>query len=200
VSAVATGEKMSLATFEKALDLAYQHDEHIALGGGEPTLHPQFEKYLLLAMAKSAHIGNEHKVFIVTNGSITKRAMLIADLTKAEMIDGLLSQDDYHDPIDDEVVHAFGNNVRNVSSKVIPNGRGKQLYAEGYEPDLPQIRDYCCCPDWFVEPNGDIKQCGCDDAPIIGHVDTGVFPVVGGACHREDEFKEAIEEQEREVA
>jgi len=195
MSATAHGEDMSIEVFRAALELARELDSYIALGGGEPTLHPQFELMLVEAMAASVDLGGN--VFIVTNGSITRRAMLLAKLKKAEVVDAYLSQDEYHDPIDQRVIDVFTklNAIRDVtkggSIEPLPVGRAIELL--GYEPE-DRDETYCACSDWVVKPNGDVMQCGCADSPSIGNVFEGVDCVPCGVCHLSMEFLEAYEE------
>ena len=186
------GEDMSLDTFRKALSLCKDYCHLPFLGGGEPTLHPEFATILLEAMA--CEIEHGLVVGIITNGSIKKWALLIAKLTKAEVLSGSVSQDAYHDPIDPEVVEAFENvndtprghinhGFWDTSNKGIrdpmPHGRGVEFMGESYHDDDFDGEDNrdekdCPCSDWMVKPNGDIHQCGCEDSPKIGHVDTGI--------------------------
>jgi hypothetical protein len=175
------GHDMSLETFKAALKL---DDEAVSLGGGEPTLHPLFEQFLLLAIA---HCEN---VWIVTNGKIKERALLIAKLTKHEVIAGELSLDIYHEPIDPEVVEAFGQHRRGIRNTTMntdpfPAGRAKTVLGiEGYE---------CPCDDTFVRPSGRITQCGCPRSPTIGNVHEG-YKYVASGCYRSEEYKLELQE------
>ena len=71
------GIDMSIKTYKKALKLCEEYDSPPFICGGEPTLHPQFEKILLLAINSASIIG-EYEVGIVTNGSVKHRALMIA--------------------------------------------------------------------------------------------------------------------------
>lgn len=179
------GSFMSLETFKAALKVAVDYGGCIAIGGGEPTLHPDFEKFLLLAISES---GDDGRPFIVTNGSIKERAMMIAKLTKAGVIEGKLSWDQYHDldMVDSEVFEAFSEEknlwgpsygtttpYRNPAG-VIKAGRARKI-KEAREKD-------CCCTDIFVKPNGNIHHCGCKNSPKIGHVTTGITEEIEGDC------------------
>ena len=195
MSATAHGEDMSLEVFRAALELARTHDSHVALGGGEPTLHPQFELMLVEAMAASADL--DGNVFIVTNGSIKRRALLLAKLKKADVVDAWLSQDEYHDPIDEEVIEAFTklNAIRDVTKGGTrdPQPVGRAIELLGWEP-TDRDETYCACDDWLVKPNGDVMQCGCDDSPSIGNVFDGIEVLACGVCHLSIEFLDAYEE------
>jgi hypothetical protein len=165
---------MSVKTFRKALEIAENHGDYIMLGGGEPTLHPQFESFLIWAIAS-----NEEPPHIVTNGKIKNRALLIAKLSKADLIFGELSQDCFHEPIDDQVVKAFGKSIRDVTKGLWESFgivEGREIKRRGlsrrpkYKFGLPFK---CRCDDIFVKPNGKIYQCGCPDSPCIGDVSNG---------------------------
>ena len=160
-SCTSKGEDMSFETFKNIVD---NHcDEYLTIGGGEPTIHPDFAKMLLYAIASS-------RVFIVTNGKIKHHALLLAKLTKNNVIDAELSVDDFHDEISSEVEEAFfdlGKNsytrepakIRNVTEKVIKTGRAIEQNV--------WVEKGCACPDIIAKPDGTFKQCGCDNAPTI---------------------------------
>jgi len=188
------GEDMPHRVFAAALRLAANYGEYICLGGGEPTVHPQFERFLLEAIAMS---DSELSPFVATNGKRRMRALMIARLAKAGAITGVLSLDEWHEPISCDVIEAFGNNVRTI---VDPFLVGRYLETSGLDradepPESMRLR--CVCDECFVVPNGTIYQCGCADAPVIGHVDTGIeepYESVLAMCHRSKEFAEAFEE------
>ena len=189
------GQNMTLRTYRRALELSKDYGSSPFLGGGEPTLHPQFERFLCEGIATAAEIG-EGTLGIVTNGSLKRRAMMLAAMAKGEVIYASLSQDEFHDPIDPEVVWAFEqlphDGIRDVthggSQDPLPAGRAKDLL--GWNEDEERDDSHCPCESWVVEPDGTIHQCGCDDSPVIGHVDTGVESPMQGVCHRSNEFVE----------
>ncbi len=192
VSATAKGQDMSMETYKQAIELGSQHGCYFVLGGGEPTLHPDFETMLMIAIAES----DEMLPLVVTNGSQTKRALLLAKLAKKGVIHAELSQDEYHDPIDDDVVYAFEKigAIRDNSNKLIKVGRATKLYAEGYKPVYEHVADQCSCDTWQVFPNGKIKQCGCPRSPIVGHVGMEIDgPAIPSECYRSNEYKEQVE-------
>jgi len=195
------GEDMPMEVFRAALP---HLDEGLTIGGGEPTLHPQFEVILLECIAQVAQWG-EYGPHIVTNGKITSRAMMIAALTKGGVISGELSRDEYHDPIEWGVVQAFegvttlGGAVRDTSAggsrEPLPHGRGAELM--GYDAENPPELDgsECLCPTALIKPNGDVHQCGCPDSPIIGNVFDGWYsPYSGECCHSPDFINTCLEE------
>jgi MoaA/NifB/PqqE/SkfB family radical SAM enzyme len=179
-SCTKNGTDMSLEVFEKALSYC---DEYVTLGGGEPTLHPQFEKMLCQAMT----VG---KVLVITNGSIKQRAMLLAKLAQKDVIDSQLSLDQFHDQIDCEVMQAFfdlDNGIRNTTADrdPLPHGRAKE-YLDGNYPE-PDGND-CCCDELICRPNGDVYACGCNDSPKLGNIlddNFDIFYYGGECCHSE---------------
>jgi MoaA/NifB/PqqE/SkfB family radical SAM enzyme len=204
---------MTLETFRKALELCEDTGSIPFIGGGEPTLHPLFEQFMFEAMAcESVEAGIT--LGIVTNGSITNRAMQLAHLTEKGMIRAELSQDQYHDPIDMEVVHAFEKlreknggfgGVRDTSNggqrQCLPHGRGVELLGLPYhDPDFvgEDTRDEgdCPCPDWTVYPSGIIRQCGCEDAQAIGNVWDGIQSPMSECCRSKEFLYLCIEDEQ----
>jgi len=177
---------MSIETFHNALD---NFDSCIAIGGGEPTLHPLFWQMVMESISRA-----DEGVWMATNGSITDIALTLASLAKKGILGVALSLDEFHDPIDPKVIEAFYGKpkyninsdptdlreIRNVSGKLIKAGRCK----DGKEG--------CICPDMMVKPNGDVKICGCKNAPIIGNVNTG-FEIpdnyMYGECYKDQEHR-----------
>jgi MoaA/NifB/PqqE/SkfB family radical SAM enzyme len=163
------GQDMSLETFRKALE----YDECIGIGGGEPTIHPQFWEMLGLA------IGRCDSVWLATNGKQTETALALARLAQKGVIGCALSQDPYHEKIDKRVVEAFKKSTRDAMND----------YSRTRNIDMREIRDTskhlinagrcdwgkndCICPELFVQPDGNVRECGCADAPIIGNVFDG---------------------------
>ena len=162
------GDDMSKAVWKKAVEFAARYDSHISIGGGEPTMHKHFREFLLDAIGEC----EDSPMFIATNGSIKKHALLLAKLAKAGVIHAALSQDIWHDPISDEVVNAFtvGNGgsddlreIRNVEKNVSAAGRA-------IDNDLSEDHR-CICSGWFfIDPLGNLKACGCEDSPIICNI------------------------------
>ena len=194
------GSFMKLDTFKAALELARQYDESIAIGGGEPTLHPDFEKFLLLAIANQSN--DFDKVFIVTNGSLKERAMMIGKLSASGVIEGKLSWDQFHDldMIDPEVsewFHQMGalwGPVRGTQDPIRPTNK---LSKRGRAAKIKEAQDDCACEDLFIRPNGDVYQCGCPDSPKLGNVNEGyeMDGWIAHCCYHSEEYQCELEEQ-----
>lgn len=176
-SCTAKGENMSLKVFKMAMkNIGY---DHISIGGGEPTLHPKFLEILIYAIAEMEY------VWIATNGSKKKHALLLAKLAKQGVISAVLSQDGYHDPIPRKVIDAFiinKNNLQNTWRMVkedAEDGRGIRTVTQISKSGRAEengIYDNCDCPcdTVMVKPNGDINWCGCVGAKKIGDYKTGI--------------------------
>lgn len=188
------GTFMSLPTFKAALALAKDYEEYATIGGGEPTLHPHFEKMLLLAIANAP---SESKVFIVTNGSLKERAMMLGRLSASGVIDAKLSWDQFHDidKVDDEVYEwyksmgALWGPVWGTTDPVRPTAK---LSKQGRATKFKEAMKDCACEDLIVKPNGDIFQCGCADAPKLGNINTGynMGGWVAHCCYHSEEYAE----------
>ena len=161
---------MTQAVFDKCLEIARSYDCDITIGGGEPTLHPKCIDWVIQAAMSSVDqtINNDFpNVLIVTNGSITDKAIKLARLAHLGMIQADLSQDIWHDQIASKVVLEFERynrsgrsesrkgyaGIRNVEDCVKRQGRA----LENSIGDM----DGCACSTVFIAPNGDFYQCGC---------------------------------------
>ena len=169
-SCSARGQDMTEATLYKALEFAANRGEELlSIGGGEPTVHPRFWPFLGIIFSFDFE-----NVWMATNGKRTMDALALANLANDRNFQVELSQDRYHEPVDDRVVRAFsttipskGVGVRNTSQYggLINAGRAKA--------NQLGTRDECICPGLMIKPNGDIKPCGCVRAPVLGNVNTG---------------------------
>ena len=162
------GEDMSFNIFKKAIDF---YSGYVSIGGGEPTLHKHFNKFLLYAL------GHCEGVWLATNGSNTETSIVLAGMASRGILGVALSLDDFHDPIDQEVIDAFQidgkrqsndfREIRDVSTSVSNAGRArsrKNQYNYGFIAD-----NKCCCTELFVDPKGYVHGCGCKNAPIFGN-------------------------------
>lgn len=174
-------------------------DESISIGGGEPTLHPRFFDILENCLQDFDY------VWMATNGSKTKSMYRLHDIIdgndyencscktdeerdycQCQILDGTnklavaLSQDYFHDLIDERIVSLWTRNanvhkrsgyeIRNVTnshSGIVKEGRAKRT-------GNWQDEKGCVCSDIMIKPNGDIKLCGCSIAPVIGTIWEGI--------------------------
>lgn len=187
-SCTTRGQDMPLETFRNALKCS---DDMIALGGGEPTIHPLFWQMLGESLAAV-----DETVWLATNGKETQTAVALARMAKKGIIGCALSLDEYHSPIDEKVIAAFtrnngpmnvgysredthdGREIRDVSGKEVRAGRCKTG------------TDECCCSELIVKPDGSVYGCGCKGAPCFGNVNTEVtIPDEWqyGECYRDQE-------------
>lgn len=156
---------MTLETFKRCLEW----EEYPALGGGEPTTHPQFEKFLLLA------IGECEQVWLTTNGKKKETALMLAKLAKSGVISCELSQDPWHEEIDAAVVSAFYKQHEHSGINTSNDYRGIRDVSHSPNGPINSGRcDFgvngCCCEDLFVKPSGDIHHCGCADSPKLSNI------------------------------
>jgi hypothetical protein len=171
------GEDMSLETFRKALQM---NDGYITIGGGEPTLHPDFLTILIESIADPNT--EETGVHVITNGKISRHALTLASLAKKGVIGAELSRDDYHDEIEWKVVEAFTKDKKPHSYGSMDNGhdfRGirtvQRILARGRGKKIKGALDECACDDLLIDPKGVVWSCGCK-AVSFGTVDDYTIP------------------------
>jgi len=203
------GDDMSEETFKAAADHAADDGGSLSIGGGEPTLHPRFWQFLGYAMSKLDSL--EGGIWLATNGKRTDDAVALAKMARSGVIAVALSQDRWHEKINERVVRAFTFGRR----ASIPYGD-----AGSGENDLREIRDVglgyqglkmnpiragrwrgpsnrntdCPCEDYFVEPNGTVRQCGCKGSTVLGDVFKGFRTLSEGAvCYKTAVAEEPVE-------
>ena len=153
------GRNMQIETFMKSLFFARDYGySQITIGGGEPTVHPEFWTILNSAM----YFRPLFHIDIITNGKNENIAMTLLDLTNKGRIFALLSQDKYHEHINKHVVDAYHEKGRiwDAGNNVIRSGRGKTVRG---------AKKGCCCNGPFINPSGKIYSCGCKNR-LIGNV------------------------------
>lgn len=156
---------MNMNVFRKALKIVQDSDGILEIGGGEPTLHPHF--WSIIGQSLGANLED---VWMATNGSITKTAISLANMAKKGIISVRLSQDKYHSPIDKKVIEAFKKDKNTLNNNdcrdVTKLGYAIHKAGRAEENKIYSIED-CVCSDWFIDPYGNLKQCGCLDSPIL---------------------------------
>jgi organic radical activating enzyme len=95
----------------RAIDQAAENCDSITIGGGEPTLHPDFWEILAYAIEQGENVA-ESWVSIITNGKRTEDALALAFLADHCLLSAELSQDSYHDPVNPLVVETFKDHSR----------------------------------------------------------------------------------------
>lgn len=182
------GQHMDEYTFQKSLDFLKEYSEYITLGGGEPTLHPKFQDFLIRSIAYTQMYNIDLAPLIITNGSKTDISLWMLynmngherdfwDIAQnygiiyqeGNYFDVELSQDRHHDKsiVDDRVIDAFThfNQIRNVDGNEIKTGHWRGNYGR---------ENVCTCPTWQIKPDGKIFLCGCDNSPCIGDIFRGL--------------------------
>ena len=146
--------------FYKCIDVAQCYGEFVALGGGEPTIHPHFFKLLDYASEK---LPSEY-LWMATNGKAKRKAKkLLYNYVMEGKIHVELSQDEFHEPIDDEIISLFTSlskqneygkniyagikNVQKYDYKVLPIGRAKKLPKHLLKDDKKEKLLLLC---WFI--------------------------------------------------
>lgn len=182
------GQHMSQEVFEKALELCASYGSYIVLGGGEPTLHPQFMKYLAMSIQyEQTHVQSGISPWFATNGSNTERTLDLLYNSQYVEVDFFekmykhsfiewqedplfsmaVSQDSFHDPIDSivfDTAKRLGVEIRNTEQHLVDAGHCDT-----------GTSDNCCCDVFQIKPDGKIYLCGCDEAPCIGDVHQGII-------------------------
>lgn len=167
-NATSKGTDMEVATAKAALKLAEGYGMYLTIGGGEPTLHPNFWEILGLALSYS---DDDLVPYIVTNGKITDTALRLARMARRGVIGAALSRDEWHDPIEPRVVQAFdyrrpigssGDDMRETRSvtRIIKMGRGTKIAG---------AEEGCACDDLVVDPDGKMWFCA-HRTELIGSV------------------------------
>lgn len=199
------GQHMDNWTYQHALDFCNERGDYIVLGGGEPTMHPHFMKFLAKAINNEQYHNSGMVPWFATNGSkteLTLELMHAADCPEEEFIEKLnmhycvswqeelfhmaVSQDSYHDPINDKVTelakHLDNVEIRNVDGHVAKTGHAKNIYG----------KNSCVCTILQIKPDGSIYMCGCDNAPLIGDVFNGLIGEIQ-TCLGDEDFNENFE-------
>lgn len=187
-AATRKGEHMPLNIFQKALQVAVNRGDHLTIGGGEPTMHPDFFKYLELAREESRRGNFDIQPFVVTNGKNAKVNRMM-DMLEQELEWGqntfsmALSQDQWHDSIEREKVaramrlkdrthnaRTGAMEIRSVST-ISPVGRGRHSRFD----DMSKPRGGCACETALVDPQGIVWACGCKKVKLGSIWDEGIL-------------------------
>lgn len=171
---------MTFSMFKKVL-WRWGHElqgkwKRICLGGGEPTIHPDFWKII-------SYTSIYGLPWLATNGKRTEDALLLAKLAKQGKVSVCLSLDEWHDPIDPEVVDAFMKGLvrkKNLTGYVSPTPGDRRTIQTITDRTLYKAGKSergvtsCHCKHMRIFPTGIITGCACDGAPVVGSVDRGI--------------------------
>lgn len=151
----------------------------VTIGGGEPTLHKHFMR-LLGRLICSTHIcSSSSRVWLATNGTNTNISLKLARMAESGIIGVALSLDHWHNPRPHESVQRAFTRSRNTSSSDTHDYREireiPEPVAQGRGAKVGDRHD-CVCSCVMVKPDGTLRYCGCDNAPVIGNVSEGVDP------------------------
>jgi len=126
----------------RAVQLAAENEMSLILGGGEPTMYKHLWRVIqhVIRWYGIDDLLTIHPVTIITNGKRKQDAMSLAALAQMGIISVELSQDEWHEPIDQEVIDAFHDRV---FSAVIPSQIKEALQIEECEKmTSAQLREY----------------------------------------------------------
>lgn len=188
------GRDMNKATFNKAVEVLGNCETIISLGGGEPTLHPNFWEFLGLSIGQFDH------TWLATNGSQTAISLTLAKLAAKGVIGCALSIDPYHDEIERIVEEAFdrGEKAHYSNSDDLREIRTvDQISRIGRAIDMPEADDLCICPELFIDPIGNVYQCGCKSL-LYGNLHDPDFNIPNeatewfGYCAKTDEVQNEL--------
>lgn len=208
------GEHMKMEMFKEALKFAeYYGSYDLALGGGEPTLHPQFWEILGLSLGSDAY-DPDMKIFIATNGS-TNISIKLAGLARNGVIYAALSLDEHHDPVGEEVKRAFGlyekrkapgymhshhrnendcREIRDVGGNEVLVGRAEE---NGIGSKTKE--EHCVCETIVIGVHGELWACGCREFSMGTIWEPNIpewYDDLDEKCSNGEEFKERLEGNE----
>lgn len=162
------GDHMSMETYAKAVDFhethkEYNNNDHLTIGGGEPTIHPLFLDFVHYSAAKKVD-----QVIIITNGKYTKMINALIKMIETDInyknIKVLLSIDPFHESI------AFKTRLffERKQTEEHPNfgvynpANFNSVLAAGRANDNDLGTEIgCCCTTMLINPLGDLYACGC---------------------------------------
>ena len=172
-----------MEVLEAALELVSGADPPITIGGGEPTIHPQFRQIMCRILEERGRDQWETAPQIITNGKKTDELFFLLGLGDAVSL--AVSRDEWHEPLPDAVVKMLDQRkVEKWGPKswdhLLYQGRAQGLLREYYgawyvkEGVAKNHQTDCVCNSLMVKPNGDIRWCGCTRAPKVGTVWSGL--------------------------
>jgi len=163
------GDDMTAKMFEKCMIACEEQNLITFIGGGEPTLHPLFDQFLI-RMVSSCSFGKTEMCGCTTNGTNEEKTAFLYALSKSN-VHGFyfsVSNDQFHKKI-------MPKNIQNILKKDPRFGKGvflpKDVKARGRGKKIKEAIDGCVCGEIFVGPNGAVKPCGCSiESPTIANI------------------------------
>lgn len=155
------GTDMSTDVWNAAITTAFDQGMSFTLGGGEPTLHPEFGHILDLVTGRLLHNYNGVQVGFITNGSHTEHAMRAHEMqVDFPSFWAALSVGICHDmtKVDEQVVRLYSSTGLTRNDPVWPTRAGRAVRA-------PWERQ-CACTGLFVRPSGVVTGCACATAEL----------------------------------
>lgn len=180
------GEHMTFDMFKEVLnkwgETLKKNNRCIVLGGGEPTIHPNF--WEIIDYSKKYGLP-----WLATNGKRTDDLIKLTHMAKEGEIYVVLSLDRWHEKINIEAENMFRDGLiqKNKNYWYPEKGKGNKDKREIRTCLNPAYsgrwkikkRTSCHCKEVRVKPNGNIYCCGCESSdiehcPIIGTVYNGI--------------------------
>lgn len=162
------GEDMTAEVFERCMKICEDYNLITYLGGGEPTLHPLFDNFLV-RMASSVALGKTELCGCTTNGTDENRTAMMFALSKIDYgFSFNVSTDNYHrKKLSKQLLHLLREERSFKKGNISPH----QVLARGRGKNIKGAKNGCVCGEEYVAVNGDIKPCGCAvEAPVIGNI------------------------------
>ncbi len=161
---------MSTETFRRTLAFlrSIALEKHlrlnITMGGGEPTIHPNFLEFLMMLEARQKRLKQISKIEVITNGKYRPAVMeLLRRAAGNTHIRAGISRDPWHEPIDPEMIELWKKeslkheNIHFRTDGIIRlNNRGRAETMENIE----RI-EACSSNELFITPEGHLFACSC---------------------------------------
>jgi len=177
------GKHATLEVIKQACKIAKDNHSHLFMGGGEPTIHPQFWEVFGLFCEANAPWSNDTgmpPVGLVSNGINEKVVMPLLDLAEQKLISLSISQDHFHKRCAqlservqrklDYLVKRKGErtvDIRGDITYVRQVGRAKRSYV------YTEASENCNSCGGVIDSAGDVWQC-CHKSVKLGNIFTGL--------------------------
>ena len=198
------GKHGDLGVILRGIEFAYTYDDsHIVIGGGEPTLHPDFfiilKKCLVLfdsvwMATNGSQTAVMHRLARIINGCDYETFKCECEasekdsgywdcncnhdiISQEDKLTVAVSNDYFHDPINETIMETWRKR-----SKTTYNGyelrnvteQNDGIAGQGRAKKMGYGGKRCVCSDYILKPDGTIRMCGCTRSPVVGDVWGGV--------------------------